>query len=45
MRYDIEPNATLTGGAWYSESEFETEYVETLLKIGLDFIRGRVRVS
>ena len=28
MLYDIQPNESVTGGAWYSDQEFETEFVD-----------------
>jgi DNA-directed RNA polymerase III subunit RPC6 len=30
MLFDIEPDRTITGGAWYSGKEFESEFVEIL---------------
>eukprot|EP01135_Chromosphaera_perkinsii_P005506 Nk52_evm55s352 gene=Nk52_evmTU55s352 len=30
MLYELEPDRSLTGGAWYSEQEFESEFVEVL---------------
>jgi DNA-directed RNA polymerase III subunit RPC6 len=30
MLYDLEPDRALTGGAWYSGKEFESEFVEIL---------------
>lgn len=30
MLYNLEPDRSITGGAWYSENEFESEFVEIL---------------
>ncbi|XP_065840036.1 DNA-directed RNA polymerase III subunit RPC6-like [Oscarella lobularis] len=30
MLYDLEPDQSVTGGAWYSDQEFESEFVEIL---------------
>lgn len=30
MLYDVEPATSITGGAWYQDSDFETEFVDVL---------------
>jgi len=30
MKYDLEPDISVTGGAWYSDQDFESEFVEIL---------------
>jgi len=30
MLYDLEPDRALTGGAWYSDQDFESEFVTVL---------------
>lgn len=30
MLYDIEPDRSITGGTWYSDQEFESEFVDVL---------------
>ena len=30
MLFDLEPGRSVTGGAWYSDSDFETEFVDVL---------------
>lgn len=30
MLYNLEPDRSLTGGAWYQDQEFESEFVEIL---------------
>jgi len=32
MLYDVTPSRKLTGGAWYSEQEFDLEFIEMLQK-------------
>eukprot|EP00163_Fabomonas_tropica_P024147 TRINITY_DN4176_c0_g1_i4.p1 TRINITY_DN4176_c0_g1~~TRINITY_DN4176_c0_g1_i4.p1 ORF type:complete len:287 (+),score=29.92 TRINITY_DN4176_c0_g1_i4:104-964(+) len=38
MLYDIEPSREVTGGAWYNEQEFDTEFIETLRQVCLSFV-------
>ena len=30
MLYNLEPDHSVTGGAWYSDQDFESEFVEIL---------------
>lgn len=30
MLYNLEPDRSITGGSWYSDNEFESEFVEIL---------------
>lgn len=30
MLYDLEPDSTVTGGAWYQDQDFESEFVDVL---------------
>jgi DNA-directed RNA polymerase III subunit RPC6 len=30
MLYELEPSVEITGGAWYTGSEFDTEFVDAL---------------
>lgn len=30
MLYNLEPDRSVTGGAWYSDQDFESEFVEIL---------------
>lgn len=30
MLYNLEPDCSLTGGAWYSDQEFESDFVDKL---------------
>lgn len=42
MLYDMTPDETLTGGAWYSDQEFESEFVEVLNQRCLKFLQQKV---
>lgn len=39
MLYDLEPDKSVTGGAWYSDTEFESEFVQVLHEQCYKFIR------
>lgn len=39
MLFDIKPDSSLTGGAWYSENDFETEFVDILGRQTLTFLQ------
>jgi len=41
MLFDIEPSRKITGGAWYSEQEFDSEFIEMLQKQSLNFISSK----
>lgn len=30
MLYDLEPDRSVTGGSWYSDQDFESEFVQVL---------------
>ncbi len=45
MLYELEPSAELTGGAWYTENEFDSEFIEVLRQQCLRFIVGRGKVT
>lgn len=34
MLFDLEPDESLTGGAWYADEEFDGLFVDTLRKLG-----------
>lgn len=42
MLYGIEPDKSVTGGAWYSGTEFESEYVQVLHEQCYQFIKRRL---
>jgi len=39
MVYDLKPDSSLTGGAWYGENDFETEFVDILGRQTLTFLQ------
>lgn len=41
MLYDVEPARSITGGAWYQDSDFETEFVDVLNSQCLKFLNDR----
>lgn len=41
MLYGLEPDKSVTGGAWYSETEFESEYVQVLHEQCYNFVKSR----
>jgi len=45
MLAGIEPSRQITGGAWYSEQEFDSEYINVLSQTCLAFIQSKVRSS
>lgn len=42
MLYGLEPDKSVTGGAWYSGTEFESEYVQVLHEQCYQFIKRRL---
>lgn len=42
MLYGIEPDKSVTGGAWYSGTEFESEYVQVLHEQCYQFVKRRL---
>jgi len=42
MLAGIEPSRQITGGAWYSEQEFDSEYINVLSQTCLAFIQSKV---
>lgn len=43
MLYDIEPDTSVTGGTWYSNQDFEVEFVDVLNQQCFRFLDERVR--
>ncbi|XP_050537072.1 probable DNA-directed RNA polymerase III subunit RPC6 [Daktulosphaira vitifoliae] len=41
MLYDLEPDSSITGGAWYSNQEFESEFIEILTKHSYKFLEAK----
>ena len=42
MLYDLTPDESITGGAWYSDQDFESEFVEILNRHCLKFLQQKV---
>lgn len=42
MLYNLEPDRTVTGGAWYSDQDFESEFVEVLNQQCFKFLVQKV---
>ena len=43
MLYNLEPDASVTGGAWYSDQDFESEFVDILNQQCHKFLLQKVR--
>jgi len=41
MLYNLEPDATVTGGAWYSDQDFESEFVDILNQQCFKFLQQK----
>lgn len=44
MLYELTPDESVSGGAWYSDQDFESEFVEILNKHCLKFLKQKVSV-
>uniref|UniRef100_A0A914ULI8 DNA-directed RNA polymerase III subunit RPC6 n=1 Tax=Plectus sambesii TaxID=2011161 RepID=A0A914ULI8_9BILA len=45
MLYELEPDASLTGGAFYSEQEFDSQFVDLLNQQCLKFLKARSQLA
>ncbi|CAD5111375.1 DgyrCDS691 [Dimorphilus gyrociliatus] len=45
MLYDVEPDRSLTGGAWYSNQDFESEFVDILNQQCFKFLQQKLAQS
>ncbi|XP_022251985.1 DNA-directed RNA polymerase III subunit RPC6-like isoform X2 [Limulus polyphemus] len=45
MLYNLEPDRSITGGAWYSDQDFESEFVEVLNQQCFKFLQQKVTLS
>ena len=45
MLFNLEPDISVTGGAWYSDQDFESEFVEVLNQQCYKYLEQRVRDS
>jgi hypothetical protein len=43
MLYELEPSKELTGGAWYTEQEFDAEFIEVLRDHCLKYVLHKAR--
>jgi DNA-directed RNA polymerase III subunit RPC6 len=42
MLYDLEPDRSVTGGAFYCDQEFESEFVDVLTNQSYQFLYNKV---
>lgn len=42
MLYNVQPDRSVTGGAWYSDQDFESEFVEVLNQQCFKFLQSKV---
>lgn len=45
MLYNLQPDRSVTGGAWYSDQDFETEFVEVLNQQCFKFLQSKVSAT
>ncbi|XP_071950167.1 DNA-directed RNA polymerase III subunit RPC6-like [Antedon mediterranea] len=45
MLYNIQPDRSVTGGAWYSDQDFEAEFVDVLNQQCLKFLSQKVELA
>ena len=45
MLFDLQPDRSVTGGAWYSDQDFESEFVEVLNQQCFKFLDQKVKSS
>ena len=45
MLYDLEPDQSVTGGAWYSGQEFDSEFVELLNQQCFHYLEQKASVA
>ena len=45
MLYDLEPDRSVTGGAWYTEQDFESEFVEVLNQQSYRYLYDKLEKS
>lgn len=42
MLFNLEPDQSITGGSWYSNQEFESEFVDVLNQQCFKFLQQKV---
>ncbi|MGH0173864.1 UNVERIFIED_CONTAM: hypothetical protein FKN15_067822 [Acipenser sinensis] len=45
MLYNIQPDRSVTGGAWYSDQDFESEFVEVLNQQCFKFLQSKAEAA
>lgn len=45
MLYNLQPDRSVTGGAWYSDQDFESEFVEVLNQQCFKFLQSKVSAT
>lgn len=45
MLYNLQPDRSVTGGAWYSDQDFESEFVEVLNQQCYKFLQGKAETA
>lgn len=45
MLYNLQPDRSVTGGAWYSDQDFESEFVEVLNQQCFKFLQSKVQTN
>lgn len=45
MLYNLQPDRSVTGGAWYSDQDFESEFVEVLNQQCFKFLQSKVQIN
>jgi len=45
MLFDVEPDRSVTGGSWYSDQDFESEFVQILHQQCLKFLKQKIEVA
>jgi len=42
MLYDIQPDRSVTGGSWYTDQDFDSQFVDTLIMMCHRFLEQKV---
>ncbi len=45
MLFELEPDKSLTGGAWFSDQDFESEFVDVLMDQVAKFLARKAQTS
>ena len=44
MKYDLEPSREITGGAWFTDQEFDSDFVDEM-QLCLNYIMDEKKVT